>query len=95
MALTISGTGTGSSIYSTVIITSQQLTLVADQAFVLSSTTACWVKFGTNPTAVAGAADNTYLPPNTLLRVQLQAGSNKMAVIREAADGKISATFAL
>ena len=57
----------------------------------LTSTTACWVSYGVNPTA--SAADGSfYLPANTDLELSAHPG-NKFAVIQAAAAGSLSVAF--
>lgn len=83
---------TTSSVTSTVTVTSAQLTLpTTATAHVFVSNTACWITQGANPTAVAGAAANMFVPPNTFVNVRSALGV-KLAVIRDAADGKCSLT---
>lgn len=79
----------------TVTAASAQLTMVAGYAYRLVSSTACWVKFGANPTAVASATDNHFLPANQVLDIVCQAGALKVAIIRDAADGNASLSLAM
>ncbi len=55
------------------------------------STTNCWLKFGTNPTAVASTDANQYLPANVVLTIKWQPGE-KVAVIQDAAAGYLVVT---
>lgn len=54
--------------------------------FMIISTTACWIRWGASPTA---AKDNTsvYLPANTYFYLELVGGTDKVAFIRDSADG--------
>ncbi len=79
----------------TVTIASAQLTMVAGYTYRLVSTTASWIKFGSNPTAVASAADNHFLPANVPIDIVCQAGALKVAIIRDAADGNASLSLAM
>lgn len=54
----------------------------------LCATSACWVRFGASPTAEA-AALNFLLPANTPIELACKA-TDKVAAIRDAADGKLS-----
>lgn len=89
---------TGTALNSTVTASSQQITLANSTTqpavrYLLTSSTNCWIKLGTNPTAEAGASGNTYLPAGVPVVVLAQDGvSTKLAVIRATADGNISAT---
>ena len=56
----------------------------------LSSTTGCWVAFGTSPTASA-AAGSIYVPPNVVMPpIAVASGSTKIAVIQASAAGTLS-----
>jgi len=57
---------------------------------VLTSTTGCWVAFGSNPTASA-AAGSIYLPPNVVSPAYtVTSGTTKIAVIQASAVGSLS-----
>ena len=57
---------------------------------VLTSTTGCWVAFGSNPTASA-AAGSIYLPPNVVSPAYtVTPGTTKIAVIQASAVGSLS-----
>lgn len=58
--------------------------------YVIVSTTACWAKFGADPTAVGRAAGNHYIPPNVPIEIVASMPSMKVALIRDAADGHAS-----
>ena len=81
----------GSSLYSSVTASSQQLTLTIGVRYAVVSTTACWIKLGTNPTAVASQAESIYLPADTLMSVIGRDETSKLAVIRASADGGLCA----
>ena len=58
---------------------------------VLVSTTACWVAFGSNPTAVAAATGNVYVPANIPMPpISVTSGTTKIAVIQASAGGSLS-----
>jgi hypothetical protein len=76
-----------------VTITSAQLTMVAGTRYRLASTTAAWVAFGSNPTAVAGAANNHLILAGGTLDIQCSAAALKLAIVRDTADG--NATLSL
>lgn len=65
-------------------------TMAVGQFFLFVSSTACWIKPGANPTASAGAG-SMYVPANFPIVVDGSLGA-KLAVIRDAADGKASLT---
>lgn len=54
----------------------------------LYSTKACWIKFGTNPTAVANDGSSFYLDAG-LFKVYGIAPGQKIAVIQDAAGGDL------
>lgn len=58
----------------------QSAAIATDTAVRLVALTAVWIKTGANPTAVAEAADNFYLPAGAVEFMVLTAG-NKLAVI--------------
>lgn len=66
----------------------QTTALVEDQIYRMAATGNCWVKFGSNPTAVAAAADNHYMAAGDSLFVQLTGlgTAPKIAVIQDAAS---------
>lgn len=64
--------------------------MIEGQTYRFVSTTACWLKFGSDPTAVAAADGNLYLPANESLYVLCQGGATKCAAIRASADGSLS-----
>lgn len=69
---------------------SAQSAVFATQAVVrVSTTTACWIKVGTNPTAVANTAGNIQLPASDVVDLIVPAGE-RIAVIRVSADGHLS-----
>jgi hypothetical protein len=80
---------------STVTAVSAQLTMVAGYRYRLVSSTNAWIKFGSNPTAVASASDNHFLPAGQSLDIVCQAGALKVAIIRDAADGNASLSLAM
>lgn len=55
------------------------------------ASTSCWLATGANPTASA-AAGSLYVPANTALLLDGAINGAKVAVIRDAADGKASLT---
>lgn len=55
----------------------------------LVATTDCWLAFGTNPTAVADAADAIFLPSGVVEYMDVVAGS-KIAVIQNSGSGKLN-----
>lgn len=55
----------------------------------LCATVACRVAIGSSPTAIA---TSTYLPPNVPEYFTVYPGVDKIAVIRETSDGKLSIT---
>ncbi|HEX8894459.1 MAG TPA: hypothetical protein VF783_14105 [Terriglobales bacterium] len=62
----------------------------ATNRVVLSSTTACWVAFGANPTASA-AAGSIYVPANfPMPPIAVTGGTTKIAVIQASAAGSLS-----
>lgn len=71
----------------------QAQAMTAGQTYRFVSSTNCWVKFGSNPTAVAAADGNIYLPANTELLVLCQGTATLCAVIRDTADGNLSQTL--
>lgn len=85
---------TASSDVSTVTATSAQFdTIVAmapGQFFAFVSNTACWIKQAANPTASA-ADGSMFVPAGVVVMID---GTNgiKLAVVRDAADGKASLT---
>ncbi len=85
---------TASSDSSTVTVSSQQFgTIVAmapGQFFAFVSSTACWIKQAADPTASA-ADGSMFVPAGVIVMID---GTNgvKLAVIRDAADGKASLT---
>ncbi len=81
----------GPAIYNSVTVASQQVTLVLGQRYVITSSIACWIKFGANPTAAAATVDNIYLAPDfPVIVTASDATMLKLAVIRNAADGHLS-----
>jgi hypothetical protein len=80
----------GPAIYNSVTVASQQVTLVLGQRYVVTSSIACWIKLGSNPTAAAATVDNIYLAPDFPVVIQGVTGMLKLAVIRNAADGHMS-----
>lgn len=57
----------------------------------LVSTTNCWLKFGTNPTAVASTDANQYLPANVIWTIKWVPG-DKVGVIQDSASGYLTVT---
>lgn len=57
----------------------------------LVSTTNCWLKFGTNPTAVASTDANQYLPANLIFVIKWAPGE-KVAVIQDTTAGYLTVT---
>lgn len=78
----------------TVVLASTQFstTLAEGQFFILTSTTACYILQGSNPTA-AVAANNTYVPPNVPFYIDGGLGA-KLAIIRLTVDGEATLTRA-
>lgn len=71
--------------------TSAQSIAFAGPEIQLVSTTDCWLKFGTNPTAVANTDGNQYFPAGAIWTIQWKAG-DKVAVIQNAAGGYLVCT---
>lgn len=71
--------------------TSAQSTAMPTGEIQLVSTTNCWIKFGTNPTAVANTDTNQYLPANVIWTIKWQPG-DKVAVIQDSAAGYLTVT---
>lgn len=58
---------------------------------ILSSTTACWVAIGPNPTAVANTAGSIYVPAAVVMPpIGVTPGITKVAVIQASAGGYLS-----
>lgn len=75
----------------------QSAALVESQIYRLAATGACWVKFGSSPTAVAAAADNHYLAAGDSVFVKFDGlgTAPKVAVIQDgAATGYLVISFA-
>lgn len=70
----------------------QAQAMVAGEKYRIVSTTNCWIKFGSNPTASA-ADGNIYLPANVPLYVVASGVNLVCAVIRDTADGTLSQTL--
>lgn len=70
--------------------------LPAGQTLLVVSTTACWIKQGTNAvTAAAAAAGNTYLPANFPIIIKTPLDTTNygyLAAIQAAAGGSLSIT---
>lgn len=67
-------------------------TLAASKTYVFASSTACWIRQAAVTTAaVAGAANNSFVPAGLQVFIH---GSNGafLTVIRDAADGRASVT---
>jgi len=77
-----------------VIVTSAQfaniVAMAAKQTYLFVSTTACWIQQGANPTAAA-TPGSMFVPANVQVLIDGALGA-KLAVIRDAADGKASLT---
>lgn len=71
--------------------TSAQSAAFGDKKLMVVSTTACWIKTGTNPTAVADTDANQYLPANVPVFIANTPG-DKIAVIQESAAGHLVVT---
>lgn len=71
--------------------TSAQSIAFAGPEVQLVATVNCWLKFGTNPTAVAGTDANQYFPANTIWTIKWVPG-DKVAVIQDSASGFITVT---
>lgn len=54
----------------------------------LYATTDCWVKFGSNPTAVANDGTSLFLPGGMILYYGITPG-NKLSVIRDSTSGDL------
>jgi len=78
----------GSSVQSSAIGTAGA-TPGADVVVRVVADTACWLKTGSNPTAVAGAADNFYLPAGAVEYLDITAGE-KIAAIQASAGGNLN-----
>lgn len=70
---------------------SAQSAAIATREVMLVSTTNCWLKFGTNPTAVANTDANQYLPANVVWTIKWQP-ADKVAVIQDSAAGYLVVT---
>ena len=70
---------------------SAQSIAFGDGELMLVSTTNCWLKFGTNPTAVATTDGNQYLPSNTIITIKWTPG-DKVAVIQDSGAGSLIVT---
>jgi hypothetical protein len=57
----------------------------------LVSTTNCWIKFGTDATAVANTDANQYLPANIIWTIKWNPG-DEVAVIQDTAGGYLTVT---
>ena len=67
---------------------SVQSTVLAEyQVYRLAASGNCWVKFGSNPTSVAGAADNHYIAAGQVIKLRAggSGASLKVAVIQDGA----------
>ncbi len=77
-ALVVSYTGTAAAF---------SATMAARQYFQFTASTACWIKQGTTPTAVAGAAGNIFVPLGAVLILDGGLGPD-VSVVQDAAAGK-------
>jgi hypothetical protein len=69
------------------------ITLSAGQNYVLSSTVGCYVATGSNPTAVAAANGNMYVPANWPTVIgPISSNETKLAAIQASAGGNMSIT---
>lgn len=64
--------------------------LAAGQTWLFVSSTACWIAQGANPTAAASDG-NMFVPAGVQVMID-GAGGEKLAVIRDTADGRASLT---
>lgn len=80
----------GSALYTAVGAASVQVTLVKGVRYRCVANAACWISLGTDPTAVASNASSIYVPPNVPFYVRGTASVTKVAVIQDAAAGKLS-----
>lgn len=71
--------------------TSAQSAAMQTNEIMLVATTACWIKFGTNPTAVANTDANLYLPAGIFYTIKWVPGQ-KVAVIQDSAAGYLVVT---
>ena len=71
--------------------TSAQSAAFASSEIQIVATTNCWLKFGTNPTAVANTDANQYLPANTIWTIKWTPG-DKVAAIQDSVAGYIVVT---
>lgn len=53
------------------------------------ATVAAWLKVGANPTAVAAAAGNIFLPAGVPIEIVVSDPTQKIAAIQDAAAGKV------
>lgn len=74
------------------IASAQCQAMTAGCTYRFVSSTNCWLKFGSNPTASA-TDGNVYLPADVELFVLCQGTSTVCAVIRDTADGNLSQTL--
>jgi hypothetical protein len=84
------GLRAGLSDHNTVTIASQQLatTMVLGVQYMFTSTVACWINLGSNPTAVADTDGNHYIAAATPTPLCADGLATKVAVIRDSVDGK-------
>jgi len=75
--------------YKPVTSTSTQFdtTMVSGVQYVVTSSVACWIRIGSNPTAAADTDQNHYVPANTMVPVAANGTATKVAIIRDSADG--------
>lgn len=76
--------------FSTVTASPQNITttMSAGNLYLFSTTTSCWIAWGSNPTASA-AAGSLLVPAGTSLLIHGTFGP-KLSILRDAADGKAS-----
>lgn len=86
---------TETSLYLAVGAASAQLTLTNGLTYAISVSTDCWIKLGANPTAVAATTGNTWLSAGQQMLVCANSEIVKLAVIRNTADGHLTATQTL
>ena len=75
--------------YKAVTSTSTQFdtTMVSGVQYMVVSSVAAWIRIGSNPTAAADTDQNHYLPANVARFVAASGANNKVAIIRDTADG--------
>lgn len=62
-------------------------TMVSGCTYELTSSARAWIKIAANPTAEADTTGNLLIAPDTPTRIAAQGSANKVAIIRDTADG--------